>query len=182
MRICVFASANRVDRVYLDGAEELGYALGRAGHGLVFGGYADGLMKAVADGFARAGAEITGVVTDLFEDTNEKHALLTRVVRTDSLAARKAEMVRLSDAFIALPGGVGTLDELFTVLCLKSCGQVPGPVIFYSLASFWDTQLRVLEEMRAKGFIREDMKGAYAAASTPDEVLALLGDVPARAE
>ena len=182
MRICVFASANRVDRVYLDGAEELGYALGRAGHGLVFGGYADGLMKAVADGFARAGAEITGVVTDLFEDTNQKFALLTRVIRTDSLAARKAEMIRLSDAFIALPGGVGTLDELFTVLCLKSCGQIPGPVIFYSLAWFWDTQLRVLEEMRAKGLVRENKKGAYSATSTPEQVLACLRDSPGGAE
>ncbi len=174
MRICIFASANRVDGDYLAAAEELGSALGRAGHSLVFGGYADGLMKAAADGFGRAGAEITGVVTDLFEDTNEKHPFLTRTVRTDSLAARKAEMIRLSDAFLALPGGVGTLDELFTVLCLKSCGQVPGPVILYDLKGFWGPLLLLLRQMREKGFLREDMRDAYSAASCPEEVLALL--------
>ena len=174
MNICVFASANAVAEAYLAGAEELGFSLGREGHALVFGGYADGLMKACADGFARAGAEIVGVVTDLFEETNQKHPGLTRVVPTRDLSERKAEMIRLSDAFIALPGGVGTLDELFTVLSLKSCGQIPGPVILYNLEGYWDSTLHVLEEMRLKGFIREDMRGACQAAATADEVRKIL--------
>ena len=171
MNICVFASASPVDEKYLREVEALGFALGKAGHSLVFGGYADGLMKAAADGFVRAGAEVTGVVTELFEDTQVRHPGLTKVILTKDMAARKEEMARISDAFIAVPGGVGTMDELFSVLSLKSVGKIPGPVLFYNIFGFWDGILQAMEKMRAEGFIRDDLRNGYAAASTPEEAL-----------
>ena len=176
MNICIFASASPVDQKYLDAVEALGFALGRAGHSLVFGGYADGLMKAAADGFARAGAEVIGVVSELFEGTQARQPGLNRVIMTKDLPERKREMTRGSDAFIAAPGGVGTLDEMFSVLSLKSVGQIPGRVLFYNVFGFWDGILGAMERMRAEGFIRDDLKDGYAAADTPDAVLRYLSD------
>lgn len=174
MNICVFASASPVDKKYLDAVGALGYALGKAGHTLVFGGYADGLMKAAADGFLRAGARVIGVTAELFENTQEKQPGMEEMILTRDLSERKAEMARISDAFIAVPGGVGTLDEMFSVLSLKSVGMIPGRVIFYNIFGFWDLILAAMEKMRAEGFIRDDLKDGYAALSTPEEVLAYI--------
>ncbi len=175
MNICIFASSSPVDQKYIIAVEELGYALGRAGHSLVFGGYADGLMKAAADGFIRAGAPVIGVTAELFEDTKAKQRGITRVILTKDLSRRKEEMVRISDAFIAVPGGVGTLDEMFSVLSLKSVGQIPGRVLFYNIFGFWDGILGAMEKMRAEGFIRDDLKDGYAAPEDPEGVLRCLG-------
>ncbi len=175
MKVCVFASASPVDKKYLDAVEALGYALGKAGHTLVFGGYADGLMKAAADGFLRAGADVIGITAELFEDTQVKQPGMREMILTKDLSARKEEMARISDAFIAVPGGVGTMDEMFSVLSLKSVGKIPGKVIFYNIFGFWDGILSSMERMRLEGFIRDDLKGAYAALSAPGEVLEYLG-------
>ncbi len=174
MKICIFASASPVDEKYLRAAEELGYALGRAGHSLVFGGYADGLMKAAADGFARAGAPVTGVVSEMFEATQARQRGMAEVIMTRDLAERKNEMVRISDAFIAVPGGVGTLDEMFSVLALKSMGKIPGRVLFYNVFGFWDGILGAMDRMRDEGFIRDDLKDGYGAADTPEAALEYL--------
>ncbi len=174
MNICIFASASPVDQKYISAVEELGFALGSAGHSLVFGGYADGLMKAAADGFLRAGAGVTGVVSEMFEATQVRQGGLSDVIMTKDLSERKEVMTRVSDAFIAVPGGVGTLDEMFSVLSLKSVGRIPGKVLFYNIFGFWDGILGAMDAMRAEGFIRDDLKDGYAAADTPGQVLQYL--------
>ena len=99
---------------------------------------------------------------------------MEEMILTRDLSERKAEMARISDAFIAVPGGVGTMDEMFSVLSLKSVGKIPGKVIFYNIFGFWDLVLAAMERMRAEGFIRDDLKDGYAALSTPEEVLGVL--------
>ena len=175
MNICIFASANPVGPEYALPAFELGKALGSAGCSLVFGGYADGLMKAAADGFAAANADITGVVTDFFDSEKDHYPHLTNTVTCASLSERKDRMTRLSDAFIVLPGGIGTLDEVFSVLCAKSCNQAKGAVLFYNTLGFWDEALKMLQDMRRRGFIRSDMDGAYTVCQTPEDALRALG-------
>ncbi len=176
MNVCIFASASPVAEKYLRAVEALGFALGKAGHTLVFGGYADGLMKAAADGFLRSGAGIIGVTSEMFEATQVKQEGLSRIIPTRDLSSRKEEMTRISDAFIAVPGGVGTLDEMFSVLSLKSVGKIPGRVIFYNIFGFWDGILASMEKMRREGFIRDDLEGGYAVLDTPEGVLACLAE------
>ncbi len=171
MKICVFASANEVDRVYLDAAESLGYYLGSRGHSLVYGGYANGLMTSVADGFYRAGAPIIGVGIAQFDSVKHRHPGQTEGYTAPDLSERKRMMMEIGDMFIALPGGVGTLDEVFSVLSAKTIGCVRGDVVFYNVNGFWNDTIRMLDGMRAKGFIRDDLNGAYRVAVSPGEVL-----------
>lgn len=170
MTVCIFASANNVDKVYCDAAEALGYYLGSCGHTLLYGGYAEGLMKAAADGFSRAGAPIIGVGVTQFDDQKKRHPGETEHITAADLGERKQIMMARSDMFIALPGGVGTLDEVFSVLSLKSIGGIKGDVVFYQVDGFWDPLEAMLYEMRARGFIRDDMNNAYRLAGTPEEV------------
>ena len=175
MNICMYASANALGPEYTVPVKALCDQLASHGCGLVFGGYAVGLMKVAADAFYAHGAPITGVVTDFFDRTQARHPGLTDVIICRTLSERKDEMARVSQAFIALPGGIGTLDEIFSTLCQKSCGQIDGEIIFYNAARFWSTAVQMLREMKDKGFIRPDLDGAYRVCDTPQEVLYALG-------
>ena len=172
MKICIFASANDVLPVYARAAEELGYYLGRRGHALVYGGYAEGLMAAAADGFYKAGAPIIGVGIAQFDGDKKIHPGQTETITAADLNERKRIMMDTADMFIALPGGVGTLDEVFSVLSVKSIGGTGADVVFYDIEGFWEPLFGMLRRMREKGFIRDDMNGAYRSAVRPEEVLA----------
>lgn len=171
MKICVFASANDVPPVYIRSAEELGFYLGQRGHSLVYGGYADGLMAAVADGFCRAGAPIIGIGISQFDGDRKPHPGQTETITARDLNERKRLMMDLADMYIVLPGGVGTLDEVFSVLSVKSIGGTRADVVFYDTEGFWEPLFEMLAGMREKGFIRDDMNGAYRSAARPEEAL-----------
>lgn len=174
MRIACFLSASCVAKVYHDAAYELGYRLGQEGHTLVFGGYRSGTMASIADGFADAEAFIIGVVPDVFENDRIKHRGLREVYHTKDLSDRKQKMIELSDAFIALPGGTGTLDELFEVMTGQAIRVTSPIIIIYNQMGFYDHLIAQLKLMEQQGFIHKNSEKLYHIASSPDEVIAIL--------
>jgi len=175
MKICVFGASMPVDESYEEAVRDLGRKLGENGHTLVFGGYSRSLMKAIADGFADAGAEIIGVVPDFFEGSLVKHEGCTQVIHTRELSDRKEEMIRASDAFIAVPGGTGTLDELFEVLAMKQTGRLKAPVVLFNVNGYWDALTAMLGEMKAKGFISYEIKDLFYCTNRADEIVKMFG-------
>lgn len=175
MNICVFCSCSTVDGKLIASIQELGCALGGAGHTLVYGAFAEGLMGAVADGFAQAGADIIGVAPKVLVDKGRTvHAGCKRVLKTISLAERKSAMIELSDAVIAAPGGIGTLDEVFDVLAMNITGELDMPVTFYNIGGFFNGVYDELLKMEKAGFIRRPLSELVIMCETPDEVLAAL--------
>lgn len=175
MNVCVFCSCSDVEQKYLDAAYNLGRALGEAGHTLVFGAFADGMMGATADGFAAAGADIIGVAPVFLEDAGRKvHEACTEVIETPNLGKRKKLMLERADAVVVAPGGIGTLDETFSVLAEIISGQHFTPVIFFDFEGFYDGLFRELEHMERDKFIRMPLADIFKSAKTVEEVAALI--------
>jgi len=173
MKIACFASASPHSLKYREDVLALGRKLGEKGHTLVFGGYADGLMKAIADGFHQSNAKIIGVVPDFFEDTHYHHVGCTSLIHVKTLAERKEIMIKEADAFLVLPGGVGTLDELMSVLALKTSGRLVKPVYIYNCDGFYNTLIELLEDMNKQGLIRSFDK-LYKVVSNLEEVESMI--------
>ena len=161
MNICIFASSCDVGEGVAKAVYDLGRRLGEEGHALVFGGYGGGLMGAIADGFHDAGAEIIGVIPGFLEEKTENYPHLTKIVRTKELSDRKDEMIALSDAFIAVPGGIGTLDELFSILAMKASHRLDKDILFYNVNGFFDGLLDCLKAMEAGGFLYSELSELY---------------------
>ena len=154
-RVCVFcgASAGRGD-AYAAAARGLGRALATSGIGLVYGGGRVGLMGCVADGALEAGGEVIGVITRLLKDKELGHTEITELVVAESMHECKARMAELADAFIALPGGLGTLDELFEILAWAQLGIHSKPVGLLNTAGFYDSLMAFLDHVERESFLR----------------------------
>lgn len=174
MNVACYLSASRVADEYHKAAYELGLALGQEGHALVFGGYVDGMMGSIANGFADAEAKLIGVVPGIFGHDRRKHRLLSEIHYVETLAKRKETMMAIADVFIALPGGVGTLDELFEVITLKSIDRLNAPVIIYNVNGFYDPLLTQLQSMQKQGFIRGHLDNQICVANSKEEIIQLL--------
>ena len=161
MKICVFASSCDVGEGYSKAVYALGKRLGSQGHSLVFGGYNGGLMADIANGFHDAGAEIIGVIPGFLEEKTENYPHLTHIVRTRELSDRKDEMIRLSDAFVIVPGGIGTLDELFSILAMKASDRLSKDILFYNVDGFFDGLLSCLNAMERDGFLYCKLSDLY---------------------
>lgn len=154
-RIGIFCSAaDDIDAVYFEKARELGVWLGQNKKTLVYGGANIGLMECVAKVAKENGAFIMGVVPTKLEERGAVSDLLDVTFRTDNLSDRKDTMLRESDILLALPGGVGTLDEVFHVLASASIGYHAKKVIFYNVNGFWNDLLGFLNRLRKQHFAR----------------------------
>lgn len=176
MKICVFcSSSHNLPDVYVDDALEVGRGIGRHGHELVFGGYDQGLMGAVAHGAHEAGAPVWGVVTD---GLNMAPGRVTfpcdHVESTPDLGVRKARMVELSDAFIALPGGLGTFDELFSVLAQAKAGEIVARTALVNTAGYFDALVAMLDHATATGLNSTDWRDYTGVFTDADEAIAFL--------
>lgn len=171
MNICVFCSANDVAPQYVAAAEKLGRWLGREGHTLVYGGANLGLMEAVARAAHEAGATVVGVVPAILEKTGRASDHIDVRVLCDSLDDRKAIMVERSDLFVALPGGVGTLDEIFTVVAAASIGYHHKRVVLLNIDGFWDSLLAMLDDLQSKGVLRPGLKETLTVATEVEKVV-----------
>lgn len=160
--------------VYGEKATELGTALAKSGHGVVYGGSKTGLMGKVADAVLAAGGEVIGVMPTHLQKRELAHASLTEIHFVESMHIRKAKMAELADAFIALPGGAGTLDEYFEVFTWAQIGLHEKPVILYNVDGFYDALLQHFEIMLEEGFIRAEQKKLFRIATTSEEILRLL--------
>jgi hypothetical protein len=170
--VCVYCgSSDRISQKYLLAAYEMGKTLAQRGLRLVYGAGKTGLMGAVADGALDAGGEVIGVMPAIFYTPTLAHTTLTRLEVSENMHTRKARMYELADGFIALPGGLGTLDELFETLTWAQIGLHQKPVGLLNTASFYDPLLNLLEHTRAEGMLYDEHLALYVHASQPGDLL-----------
>ena len=174
MNICVFgASADKLDPVYFAAAEELGALLHAAGHRLIYGGGREGLMGACARGVIKAGGRPLGIAPRSFDEPDVLDHEGSELLFTETLGERKARMLDMAEAFIALPGGIGTLDEFFEALTLRQLGQHKKPIVLLNTRGFYDTLDRLLQSLAEDGFMSADVLRAYALCAAPADALRL---------
>ena len=153
--VAVFCAASEnIAPGYFEAAAEVGAMLGRLGATLVYGGSCSGLMEATAKAAKFAGARIVGVVPDILVERGRVSALLDEQVGCRNLSERKDIMLERSDILVALPGGVGTLDEIFHVVAAASIGYHSKRVLLYNVNGYWNPLCAALEEMLQSGFVR----------------------------
>jgi uncharacterized protein (TIGR00730 family) len=154
-RLCIFCGSSAGgDPAFAAAAAALGATLAEAGIGLVYGGGRAGLMGIVADAALAAGGEVIGVIPQSLVDRELAHRGCTTLHVVPSMHARKAMMADLADGFVALPGGIGTLEELFEVWTWAQLGDHAKPVALLNVAGFYDTLIAFIGEIAAKGFLR----------------------------
>jgi uncharacterized protein (TIGR00730 family) len=154
LSICVFCGAKPgFDARWAEGARTAGQAIASRGWRLVYGGGRVGLMGLLADAALAAGGEVIGVIPQALLAREVGHRTLTRLEVVDDMAQRKTRMIELSDAFLSLPGGLGTLDELFEVLTLRQTRYHDKPVGLFNQDGYWDPLLRACQSMVDAGFV-----------------------------
>lgn len=181
--ICVFCGASPgASSIYQEAAEALGRHLAERGIRLVYGGGAVGLMGMVADAALAAGGEVIGIIPQSLKEAEIGHKGLTRLEVVDGMHARKARMAELSDAFIALPGGLGTLEELFEVWTWGQLGYHGKPLGLLEVNGFYDPLLTFLDHLVQERFVRPQHREMLQRAATPAELIdALEGWKPSAA-
>ena len=165
MNITVYLGANPgSDPALAQAARALGAWIGESGHALVYGGSKSGLMGELAESVLRAGGEVTGVEPQFFIDAGFQYDAITRLIVTRDMAERKARMIELGDAFIAFPGGTGTLEEIAEVMSKVCLGHLRAPCILYNLNGFYDALKAQLAHMIQMGLSSaEKQKGIFFA-------------------
>ncbi len=175
-RVAVYCgSAEGSDPVFLAEARALGVAIAAAGLGLVYGGACVGLMGAVADAALEGGAEVVGVLPEVLAGSEIAHTGLTRLEMVPTMHARKARMVKLADAFLILPGGYGTLDELMEIVTWAQLKIHAKPCVLINTAGYWNGLLDFLDTAVAAGFLKTHNRALLRVAGNPAEALAMLG-------
>ena len=174
--VCVFCGARiGASPVYAEAASALGRRIGERGLGLVYGGARVGLMGSLADAALAAGAPVVGVLPRSLSSVEVAHAGLTELVLVDGLHSRKARMTAESDAFIALPGGFGTLDEFFEALTWAQLGLHTRPLGLLNVDGFWDSLVATIDRQVAQGFVTASDRARLSVEGTADALLDALG-------
>lgn len=176
MKIAVFCSANQtIDPDFFAATEKLGRWMGENGHTLVYGGQDRGLMKAVGDAVHAAGGALVGVIPQILAKRGQRPDILDVEIPCDNLSDRKDLMLAHADVCVALPGGIGTLDEVFSVAASHNIGYHSKMVVLYNIKGFWDKLIAVLDDFQSKGFVRGHWTDYICVANTFDELKALVG-------
>jgi uncharacterized protein (TIGR00730 family) len=174
-RLCVFCGANSGhDPRYVDAAAALGRSIAQAGLGLVYGGASIGLMGAVADAALAEGGEVIGVIPQTLVAREVAHHGLSDLRVVTSMHERKALMADLSDGFIALPGGVGTLEELFEVWTWSHLGLHRKPCGLLDVAGFYSGLGRFIDHVQQEGFLRDGVRDMLLMAENPTQMIAAM--------
>lgn len=177
MNICVFgASSSIIDKSYIEQTEALGREIASRGHSLIYGAGASGLMGAVARGVYEKGGEIVGVVPDFFEQEDmgvdgRLFTNCTELIKTDSMRERKRIMEDRADAFIVVPGGIGTFEEFFEIFTLKQLERHNKAIAVFNLNGYYDDMLNMLDKAIEKNFLREACRRLYKVFDNGDEIL-----------
>lgn len=174
-RVAVYCgSANGNNPAFLVEARTLGAAIAATGLGLVYGGACVGLMGAVADAALAGGAEVIGILPDLLAEKEIAHAGLTSLELVPTMHQRKARMVELADAFLVLPGGYGTLEEVLEVVTWAQLRLHAKPCILINTAGYWDGLLAFLDTAVAAGFLKARNRALLQVAANAEEAIGLL--------
>jgi uncharacterized protein (TIGR00730 family) len=176
-RVAVYCgSSDGNDPLFLSEAVALGEAIAAAGLGLVYGGASVGLMGAVADAALAGGAEVVGVLPEMLSGSEIAHRGLTRLEIVQTMHERKARMVKLADAFLMLPGGYGTLDEMMEIVTWKQLRLHSKPCILINTAGYWDGLLEFLGRAVTAGFLKAENRGLLQVAATADAAVKLVAE------
>jgi uncharacterized protein (TIGR00730 family) len=177
MTVTIFASSSsRIDKEYAADASSLGSLLATASIDVVFGGGGIGLMGKLADAVLKNGGRITGVIPSFMKDEGWDHSAVSKMIITADMAERKKQMFAMANAIVALPGGVGTLEELTEAMTLKQLGLYRGPIIILNTLNFYKSFIEFLEHMVSGHFLRSEHKGMWEIASTVEEVMVFLSE------
>jgi len=177
MNITVYLGAHEGnDPSYKKAVEELGAWIADGGNRLVYGGSDEGLMATIADSVLSHGGEVIGIEAQMFADRGVAHAGLTELVIVPDITERRTRMIELGDAFIAFPGGTGTLEEISEVVSKICLGQLSQPCIFYNLNGFYDDMKAFLRRMVDEGFSTADRQRGIHFASDLAEIDRIIAD------
>lgn len=177
MNIAIFCSANaNIDPRFFTATEALGRWCAAHGHTVIFGGTNQGLMQCVAKAAHEAGARVVGVVPKFVEEGGMESAYMHQVYHTENLTDRKELLNSLCDVAIALPGGVGTLDEVFTLVAANTIGYQHKHVFIFNMEGFWNALELLLHNLQQQGMIRGDYRQYVSVVNSLDELQRQLED------
>ena len=182
-RVAVYCgSSDGNDAAYLSEARALGAAIAAAGLGLVYGGANVGLMGAVADAALAGGANVIGVLPDVLVDREIAHEGLTTLEFVPTMHERKARMTELADAFLILPGGYGTLEEMLEAVTWVQLGLHAKSVVLINTAHYWDGLLKFLDSAVEAGFLKARNRGLLQIAATAVEAVGMVANLNSNSE
>lgn len=171
MKIAVFCSANNnIVNEYADEVTEFGQWIGNNGHTLVYGGSDTGLMECLAGAAHSAGATVIGVVPQILERGGHTSDYIDVEIPCDNLSDRKDLMIAQADIAVALPGGIGTLDEIFSVAASRTIGYHQKKVVIYNIGGFWNSLINMLDDMQERGMIRGHYSDGIVIANNLDDI------------
>ena len=172
MNICIYgASSRKLAKEYYDAAEALGALMAQQGHTLVFGGGQEGIMGAVARGAHAHGGKIIGIAPRFFDRPGILFEECTEFIYTDTMRERKALMEEHSEAFMVLPGGIGTYEEFFEMLTLKQLGRHNKPMVMLNTRGYYNPMAAMLQNTVDEGFMSADCLELYGVCNSPEEAL-----------
>lgn len=156
---------------FKEAAQELGILIAKGGHKLIYGGANIGLMGIIADAVLRQGGQVTGIIPSFLFDKEIAHRGVSELIVVDSMHERKMRMAELSDAFVALPGGLGTLDELAEIMTWKQLHLIKAPVAILNTSGFYDPLLESMNKMCFHGFLKIEQLNELIVTPTPGELM-----------
>lgn len=177
--LCVYCgSSNAVDARHLESAAELGRQAARRGVEIVFGGGHVGLMGALANGALAEGGRVVGIIPEHLEVREVGHRGVSEFIVVDSMHTRKRRMFELSDAFCALPGGLGTLDETFEIITWRQLGLHDKPILLVNLEGYWDPLLALIEHQTAAGYLQPRPANLFQVVDTIESIFETVAAAP----
>jgi len=173
--VCVYwgSSPGRSEK-YVQAGQLLGRSIAQAGLRLIYGGGTKGIMGAVADGAIRAGGKVTGIIPRFLitkEATESALDRLDQLIVTQNMHERKHKMFEESDAFVALPGGIGTVEEIVEIMTWAQLGHHRKPIVFANVDGFWNPMLDLLDHMREEGFIHTSHLAKPIVVAEPEQIV-----------
>ena len=169
MKVCVFCGSSMGnDPRYKEAAGRLGEVLARHDCSLYYGGASVGLMKIIADKMLENGKEVVGIIPKLITDMEIAHEGVTKMIETESMSERKLMLIEESDAFIAMPGGFGTLDEIFEVVVLNQLRITDKPIALYNTLNYYDKLIEFIDYAVSQGFIRKEHRDNLIVSDDPE--------------
>lgn len=178
--LCVYCgSSDRGSPAHHDAALRLGQVMARAGIRLVYGGGRIGMMGRIADAVLESGGEVIGIIPQFLEQVEVGHSGVTHLIVTDNMHDRKQKMAELSDAFLIMPGGLGTLDETFEILTWKQLGLHEKPVVIADIGGYWRPLTELIDHMIGERYAREENRKLFQVIDSIEELLPALSSMPA---
>ena len=171
------AASDKIDDVYKKEVGELGREIARRGHTMVFGAGATGLMGAAARAVREEGGGLIGVTPHFMHEFEPIFDGCTQLIDTETMSERKDKMEQLANAFVIVPGGIGTFDEFFQILTLKYLRRFDKPIVLFNVCNFWDNLLAVIGADIFKGFIAPGVAECFKVCESPKSVIDTLEEI-----